>query len=77
MMSEATLEQRVAALEAQVAQLTAPWLKPSQPKNWRRSIGILPADESTDRIFDEALRLRQEDRERFYREFDQQQAESP
>lgn len=76
-MSEATLEERVTALEAQVAQWTAPWLKPQQPKDWRRSIGILPADELTDRIFAEAMRLRQEDRERFYREFDQQQAESP
>ena len=72
-MSEPTLEERVAALETKLALLTAPWLKPPQPKDWRRTIGMFSGDEVMKRIDDAALAYRQADRERFYREFDQQQ----
>ena len=76
-MSELTLEERVAALETKLELLTAPWLKPPQPKDWRRTIGMFSRDEVMKRIDDAALAYRQADRERFYREFDQQQPQLP
>ena len=76
-MSEPTLEERVAALETKLALLTAPWLKTPPPKDWRRTIGMFSGDEVMKRIDDAALAYRQADRERFYREFDQQQQQLP
>ena len=76
-MSEPTLEERVAALETKLALLTAPWLKPHQPKDWRRTIGMFSGDEVMKRIDGAALACRQADRARFYREFDQKQLPAP
>ena len=77
-MSEPTLEERVAALETKLELLTAPWLKPPQPKDWRRSLGLVSKDSEDEvlkRIMDAALAYRQADREQFYRAFDAQPSE--
>jgi hypothetical protein len=63
--------------DCKLALMTAPWLKPPQPNDWRRSIGMFSGDEVMKRIDDAALAYRQADRERFYREFDQQQQQLP
>lgn len=76
-MSEPNLEERVAVLETKLAQLASPWLKPPPPKDWRRTIGMFSGDEVMQRIDDAALAHRQADRERSYREFDQQQPQLP
>lgn len=74
-MSQRTLEQRVTDLERQVAELSA---------NIRaREVGMTGAElvaymrmhgEALRPIFEEALKLRQQDRERAYRKFDREQA---
>ena len=68
-MPHLTIEKRVAALEQQVAELKAAVADGRRPKDWRRTIGMFAGDEVMKRIFDEALKLREKDRERARRRF--------
>ena len=60
-MGTGTLEERVAALEAQVSQLLAD-RKKNRPKDWRRTLGMFTGDEIMREICDLALQYREEDR---------------
>jgi hypothetical protein len=71
-MVQATLEQRVAALEQQVAELRAAAANGSPEKDWRRTIGMFTGDKVMKQIFDEALRFREADREKARRRFAKQ-----
>lgn len=55
-----TIEQRVAALERQMAALQSE-PKP-RTKDWRRTIGMFDGDEVMKRILDEALKYREQNR---------------
>jgi hypothetical protein len=68
-MSKPTLEQRVAALEHQVAELKTAVETGERPKDWRRTIGMFTGDEGMKEIFDEAMKIREADRERARRRY--------
>lgn len=61
-MTQFTLEQRVTALESQLAELKQASLGSTRKKDWRRTIGMFAGDETMQRIFDEAQRIREQDR---------------
>ena len=63
-MAKRTLEQRVAALEHQVDELRAALANGYRPKDWRRTLGIFTNDPGMLEIFDEAMKIREEDRAR-------------
>ncbi len=71
-MPAGSLEERVATLEAQVAQLLG--RKPDGEKDWRRTIGRFTGDELMWKICQNALEYREEDRRRSLAEFDAEQA---
>jgi hypothetical protein len=67
-MSKATLEERVATLEKQVAHLLAS--QPSQPtgfKDWHRAIGLFPQDDLMKKIDAAGQAIREADRRRAHR----------
>lgn len=66
-MAEANLEQRVAALEQQVAELQAALIKGGRKKDWRRTIGMFTGDPVMKRIDKEARKYREEDRRKAHR----------
>ena len=68
-MADLTLEQRVAALEEKVAQLqeNQPNGKPDKP--WLRTMGMFTGNEGMKEVFDEALKLREKDREKARRRY--------
>jgi hypothetical protein len=68
-MSELSLEKRVVALEQQVAELKAAVANGQRPKDWRRTIGMFAGDEVMKRIFDTALKFREQDRKRARRRY--------
>jgi hypothetical protein len=61
-MPHLTLEQRVAALEQQVAELRAQQANGASEKPWLRTMGMFAGDEVMKEVFDDALKLREEDR---------------
>ena len=61
-MTQLTLEARVTALESQLAELKQASSGPTREKDWRRTIGMFAGDEIMQRIFDEAQRIRNQDR---------------
>ena len=63
-MSKPSLEDRVAALEKQVAELAASAANGRRQKDWRRTIGIFTDDPGMQRVFEEAMKLREADRAR-------------
>ena len=67
-MSDATLEERVAVLEKQVAELLSDSQKPKREKDWRRTVGMFTGDPVMKEIHEEARRFREEDRERARRD---------
>ena len=75
-MSEATIEQRLSSLEAQMRDLMTRLGQPKREKDWRRTVGVFAGNPGLQRVFDEAQRLREEDRQKFYAEFDQEQSAS-
>ena len=67
-MRKPTVEQRLEALEAQVAKLASAMGTQPVPraKDWRRTIGIFTGSGMKE-VFDEAQKLRHADREKFFR----------
>jgi len=63
-MQNATLEQRVDALEQQFAALRAEVVNGREQKPWLRVQGLFAGDEAMREIFEEALKLRERDRQR-------------
>jgi hypothetical protein len=63
-MSQPTLEERVAALEKQVAQLLANAAALPPYKDWRRVAGRFSGDEVMKQIDEEGRKIREADRER-------------
>ena len=63
-MPKPTVEERVANLERQVAELMngSQKSKPPRQKDWRRTIGIFTDKPGVLEIFDEAMKLREADR---------------
>ena len=61
-MRQPTLKERVAALESQIAELKQASSGGTRDKDWRRTIGMFAGDEVMQRIFDEAQRIREKDR---------------
>jgi hypothetical protein len=63
-MSQGTVEERLTTLEKQVAELQAQVQKLTRPKDWRNIVGIFEGDEGMKAIFEEARKIREEDRRR-------------
>lgn len=64
-----TLEERVAALERQVADLTANGITRPPAKDWRRTIGMFTGDEVMKQVFEEGRKIREADRARARRRY--------
>jgi len=63
-MTQASLEERLNALEKQVAELQVQVQKLVRPKDWRNAVGMFEGDEGMKRIFENARKIREEDRRR-------------
>jgi regulator of replication initiation timing len=61
-MTRATLEERMNALEKQVAALQAQVQKLIHPKDWRNVVGMFDDDEVMKRIDEAGRKIREEDR---------------
>ena len=57
-------EQRLAALEQQVADLKAQTTRQGRKKDWRRTIGIFTDKPEMQELFAEAMKLREADRKK-------------
>lgn len=57
------LQQRLSAVEAKLDRLLAAQPSEPGPYDWQRSLGMFTGDESMRRIMEEAMRLREADRE--------------
>lgn len=67
-MSETTLEERVTALEKQVAELMGRILAPPPEKDWRSTIGMFRDDPVMKEIDEEGRKIREADREQARRD---------
>jgi hypothetical protein len=56
------LEQRVATLEAELAELKRQVARPTAQRDWRNTIGMFSSDEGMKEMFRDALKLRELDR---------------
>ena len=63
-MSRATLEERVAALERQVAALLANHAGTGRAKDWRRTRGVFTGDDLMKQVFEEGRKIRDAERKR-------------
>lgn len=63
-MTQAKLEERLNALEKQLAELQAQVQKLVQPKDWRSVVGMFAGDEVMKRIDEAGRKIREEDRRR-------------
>jgi hypothetical protein len=61
-MSRATLEERVAALESQVAALLANHTGTGHAKDWRRTRGAFTGDDVMKQVFEEGRKIRDAER---------------
>ena len=61
-MSQATLEERVTALERQIDTILANQSNPS--KDWRRTRGAFTGDDFMKQVFEEGRKVREEERKR-------------
>ncbi len=75
-MATGTLEERVAALEAQMAQSLLRRKGEERPKDWRRSIGMFTCDEIMWQIDQNALAHCEEDRRRSPAKIDAEQGKA-
>jgi hypothetical protein len=66
-MPKPDLESRVAALERELARLKTAGQAPIPGKDWRRTVGMFAQDEFMQRVFAEALQLREQERKRVKR----------
>ena len=62
-MTQLTIDERVAALEIQVANLVKSQAKLEQASDWRGTFGMFAGDPIFKEIIEEGRKLRQEDRE--------------
>lgn len=67
-MSDATLEERVTALERKVADLLEKVIAPPAERDWRSSVGMFAGDSLMKEIDEEGRKLREADRERARRD---------
>ena len=63
------LEERVAALERQMAELKRTVEEQAQPRDWRSTIGMFAGDEVMKRIDEFARQYREADREKARRRY--------
>jgi hypothetical protein len=63
-MMRATLEERMNSVEKQLAELQVQVQKLVRPKDWRNVVGMFDGDEGMKKIFEEAHKIREEDRRR-------------
>ena len=63
-MEQAKLEERIAELERQVADLKLRIDMLSRPNDWRSAVGMFAGDEDMKKIFEEGRKIREEDRRR-------------
>lgn len=75
-MAAGSLEERVANLEAQMAELLLLRRSSEGKKDWRKTLGMFTGDELMRQICKNALEYREEDRRRSLAEFDAEQSES-
>ena len=68
-MSPHTLEERLTALEKEVAEIKATFANGKRVKDWRRTIGMFSGDEIMKKIDEEALKYREADRRRARQRF--------
>ncbi len=66
-----TVEERLTALEVKVDALTRGESTTARQKDWRRTVGRFNGDPLMEWIDEQALKYREEDRERSKREFDE------
>jgi hypothetical protein len=59
-----SFEQRITALEQQVAQLRAQRSNGRRKKDWRRTVGIFTDNPAMQELFAEAMKLREADRKK-------------
>jgi hypothetical protein len=76
-MTKPNLEERITALEKQVAELKEALANGVRPKDWRRTIGVFSGAEMMPQVFDEALKYRENDRERARRRYDKSRRSKP
>jgi hypothetical protein len=76
-MAKPTLEERVTALEKQLADLKESLATAARPKDWRRTIGMFADDEFMREVFEEARKYREKDRERVRRRYDKNRRAKP
>jgi hypothetical protein len=74
-MAIGTIEDRVAALEAQMQMLIGRKTG-ERKKDWRKTIGMFAGDEIMREVCQNALAIREEDRRRSLAEFDAEQGRS-
>jgi len=76
-MSKETVEERLERLEKLVAEIVRE-RSSEQPraKYWRKTIGMFDGDPIMKEVIEGALQAREEERARFYEEFDQQNGKS-
>jgi len=67
-MSQATLEERVALLEQQVARVLAGFNSPGAKTGWRNTIGMFSGDAVMKEIQEEGRKIREADREQARRD---------
>ncbi len=63
-MSQATLEERVAALEMQVRALLSSYAETGRGKDWRRTRGAFTGDDFMKQVFEEGRKIRDAERKR-------------
>ncbi|MCI0683295.1 MAG: hypothetical protein L0Y71_14425 [Gemmataceae bacterium] len=63
-MPQLSLEQRVAALERQVAEMKAQHANGSRKKDWRRTVGMFTDNPGMIELFADAMKIREADRQK-------------
>ncbi len=63
-MPQLSLEQRVAALERQVAQIKVQHTNGPRRKDWRKTVGMFTDDPGMLELFADAMKIREADRQK-------------